>query len=377
MGKKISIATIFIVLALLFASCAKKIQYQIADAQIPLSLPRDFYAHSDFQTEWWYYTGQVQTDDGKKFGFELVFFKRRTDNDIFMGFPIRYYSNPAHMAHFAITDISTGKFLYSERRERDQKTCRSGKAGASEEILWVWNRDWYVKELNEKYHMYAKMPSYELSLVLTPAKPAILHGQNGFFQKDDGAHATYYVAFTRLEARGTLVVDNKPYKVSGLAWHDHEFGTHQLSKEQAGWDWFSIQLDDDQEVMLYLLRNIDGTYDPFSRAVLVKADCSKEEVLLSEIKFELLSFWESNKSEAKYPVRWKIEIAKWNLSMEVEPYMNDCELVTPKSTMTAYWEGPVKVDGEMGDNRISGNGYLEMCGYDRPLKYLTFVHPDF
>jgi len=375
--RKILIATIFVVIAILNFSCAKKVQYQVADAKIPLTFPRDLYAHPDFQTEWWYYTGNLKADDGKLFGFELAFFKRRTDADFVMGFPVRFYSNPAHMAHFAITDISDRRFIYSDRRERDQANYRFGKAGAREDMLWVWNRDWYVREANGKYHLYAKMPGYELSLILTPEKLPVLHGENGFFQKADGPHATYYLAFTRLDAKGTLVVGNKPHEVEGLAWHDHEFGTHQITKEQAGWDWFSIQLDDEQEIMLYLLRNLDGSYDPFSRAELIKADGTKEEVLLSEIKFEKKIFWESDKTEARYPVSWRIEIPRWNLAIDVEPYMESCELLTPKSTMTAYWEGPIKVSGKLADKNISGQGYLEMCGYERPVRYLTLLSPHF
>lgn len=375
--RKILVATVIIIAAFLSFSCAKKVQYQIADAQIPLTVPRDLYAHADFQTEWWYYTGNLKADDGKLFGFELVFFKRRTDSDLIVGFPARFYSNPAHMAHFAVTDISNRKFVYSDRRERDQKTCRTGKAGAHENMLWVWNRDWYVREANGKYHLYAKMAGYELSLILTPKKPPVLHGERGFFQKADGSHATYYVAFTRLEAKGTLVVGSQPHRVEGLAWHDHEFGTHQLSKQEAGWDWFSIQLDDEQEIMVYLLRNIDGSYDPYSRAVLIKVDGSKEEALLSEIKFEQKSFWESDKTEARYPVSWRIKVPRWNLEVDVEPYVEACELLTPKSTMTAYWEGPIKINGHLGNKNIFGQGYLEMCGYERPLKYLALLFPIF
>jgi len=357
--------------------CSKRVQYAIPDESVSLTLPRDLYAHSDYRTEWWYYTGQVEADDGRWFGFELVFFKRRSDNDYIFGFPARWYSNPGHIAHFAIADISGRKFSYDERRERDYATCRRGKAGAREDAFWVWNRDWYVKELDGKQYLYAKMPGYELSLVLTPKKLPVLHGRVGFFQKAEGPHATYYISFTRMEAKGTLIVNDRPCRVEGLAWSDHEFGSYQLSKEQAGWDWFSIQLDDEHEVMFYLLRRLDGSYDPFSRAVLVEPDGSKDEVFLADIEFERRSFWESDRTEAKYPVSWELSVPRWGLVLEVEPFIESCELLTPKSTRTVYWEGPIEVSGRLGEDSVSGRGYLEMCGYERPLKYLTSVRPSF
>jgi len=368
---------VLILIAAFGFGCAKKVQYAIPDAQIGVSLPKDMYAHPDYRTEWWYYTGILETTDGRMFGFELVFFKRCTDADTVMGVPAWWYSNPGHIAHFAITDISGRKFIYTERRERDYVTCRRGRAGAREDMLWVWNRDWYVKQLGDKQYLYAKMTGYELSLVLTPQKPPVLHGRNGYFQKAEGAHATYYISFTRLQARGTLTIDGVPHEVSGLAWNDHEYGSYQLSKQQAGWDWFSIQLDNGHEVMFYLLRRLDGSYDPFSRAVLIKPDGSTEEVFLNEIRFEKRSFWESGRTEARYPVSWKLEVKRWGLELEVEPYLEFCELLTPRSTRVAYWEGPVKVDGKLAGKPVSGRGYMELCGYERPLKYLTLMWQGF
>jgi len=373
MIKRTSLTLLAAALVVACFGCAKRVQYAIPNANVSLTLPRDLYAHRDYRTEWWYYTGHLKSGDGKLFGFELVFFKRRTDTDRILGFPVRWYSNPAYAAHFAIVEISDRKLTYTERLERDQESCRYGKAGAREDMLWVWNRDWYVKEFDGKHYLYAKMPGYELSLVLTPKKMPVLHGQMGFFQKAEGPHATYYISFTRMEARGALVIGNRPIRVSGLAWNDHEFGSHQLSKEQVGWDWFSIQLDNDHEVMFYLLRRIDGTYDPMSRAVLIEPDGSKEEVFLSDIEFEKRNFWESERTEAKYPVSWKLAVPKWELELEVESLVESCEILTPKSTRTAYWEGPIGVKGSYRGNSVAGRGYLEMCGYEKPLKHLTHL----
>ncbi|MBL8150118.1 MAG: carotenoid 1,2-hydratase, partial [Blastocatellia bacterium] len=200
-----------------------------------VELPRDTYAHEDVQTEWWYYTGHLHSGD-RPFGFELVFFKRRTDLDRFGKIiPMRILGSVNYYAHFAVTDISDKKFRYFHKRSING----SSPAGATTDRYKVWLDNWSAKEINGLHMLSAQMNQTKLELALKPIKPVVKHGINGLSFKDEG-EASYYLAYTRMEAEGELTIGGKEFPVKGSAWMDHEFGSWTMKQKIQGWDWFAL-----------------------------------------------------------------------------------------------------------------------------------------
>jgi predicted secreted hydrolase len=265
-----------------------------------------------------------------------------------------------YMAHFALSDIHQRKFLFRERINRGF----DDKAGAATDRYLVWNEDWKV-EGNERTHVIqVNDRGTSLRLRLLSLKAPVLHGQNGLSQKGEGdGRASYYYSLTRMQTEGEIVVGGKKEKVRGLSWMDHEFGSNQLREDQVGWDWFSIQLDNETELMLYLIRRKDGSPDPYSSGTLIGMDGSTQHLALNEFRIEALEHWKSPKSGANYPMKWKVTIPAKDIELEIVPAFRDQELITNRSTRVTYWEGAVQVGGSVRNKSILGTGYVEMTGY--------------
>ena len=333
--------------------------YQLALPGRKLSFPADHYSHPDFKTEWWYYTGHLETESGKKYGYQVTFFrfgvrdrqKEMKEKPLF---------TELYMAHFALSDITGKKFIFRERINRGY----DDKAGAATNRYLVWNEDWKVEGDARNHSIDVKDRETQLRLSLKSQKPPVLHGQNGLSQKGEGeGRASYYYSLTRMQTDGELTIDGKKEKVRGLTWMDHEFGSNQLREDQVGWDWFSIQLDNQTELMLYLIRRKDGSPDPYSSGTLVKADGSAKHLALKDFRIEVLDRWKSPKSGASYPMKWKVTIPSEEIALEIAPAFQDQELVTNRSTRVTYWEGAARSNGTMRNGPITGNGYVEMTGY--------------
>ena len=205
-----------------------------------------------------------------------------------------------------------------------------------------------------------------LSLKIIPTGPPLIHGVDGITRKGTGlGQASHYYSMTRMDTRGHLIIKGKKFQVTGLSWMDHEFGSNQLQETQIGWDWFSLQLDNGMDLMIYQLRQEDGRVDPNSSGTLSGPDSRKIHLSLSEIKLRVLNRWKSTRSGALYPASWEVYLPQHDLRLELVPLMADQELMTPKSTRITYWEGIVKVKGSYKGRMVEGNGYVEMTGYDR------------
>jgi predicted secreted hydrolase len=333
--------------------------YQLALPGRKLIFPADHYSHPDFKTEWWYYTGHLETESGKKYGYQVTFFR----------FGVRDRQKEAkekplftelYMAHFALSDIAAKKFVFRERINRGY----GDKAGAATDRYLVWNEDWKVEGDARNHSIDVKDRETQLRLTVKSQKPPVLHGQNGLSQKGEGeGRASYYYSLTRMQTDGELTIAGKKEKVRGLTWMDHEFGSNQLREDQVGWDWFSIQLDNQTELMLYLIRRKDGTPDPYSSGTLVKADGTTKHLALRDFQIEVLDRWKSRKSGANYPMKWTVTIPTEKIELEITPAFVDQELVTNRSTRVTYWEGAATIRGTIRNQPITGHGYVEMTGY--------------
>lgn len=328
-----------------------------------VDLPRDLAAHANAQTEWWYYTGHAETDSGREFGFELVFFKRRTDLDKFSVVPLRLFGNPFYFAHFAMTDKSEKLFRYAHRKSANGPL--DYPAAASEKHFHLRLGDWSARAANDSHILRATIDSdITFEATLTPSKPLILNGKDGVSYKDEG-EASRYFSYTRMALEGDITLDSETEHFTGSAWMDREFGTWTPTDNQKGWDWFSIQLDNDCELMVYQLRNAEGERSPYSSGSICNQNGEHFALTNDEFSIEPTGTWKSPTSGAEYPSGWLLSVPDKNISLRVTPVIEDQELDTRGTTMIVYWEGACDVSGKAGDQEVTGNAYVELVGYDR------------
>lgn len=347
---------------------ASSFAYKIAVPGRELSFPRDHFSHPDYKTEWWYYTGHLETEREGKYGFQVTFFRFGLRDRQAAGKAKPPLFTDLYMAHFALSDKHGKKFFFRERANRGYE----GKAGAAVDRFYVWNEDWTLEGRKGSHFIRVRDRDLALRLKLTPLKPPVLHGQNGLSQKGEGeGRASYYYSLTRLETEGELEIAGRTERVRGLSWMDHEFGSNQLREDQVGWDWFGLQLDNHTELMLYVIRRKDGSPDPYSSGTLVPPNGAPRHLKLHEFHLEAVGKWISPKSGGRYPMGWRLSIPAEGVALELSPSFPDQELDTRKSTRVTYWEGAVEVRGRVRQRPVRGSGYVEMTGYVGRLRMGT------
>ena len=325
--------------------------------------PRDHGAHDDARVEWWYVTGHLADAEGRRSGFQLTFFRTGLVDDPKVARTSTFAPRDLHLAHFARTDVDGRAFRYAERTHRDGP----GGASARTTHLDVANEDWRLTELGGKLYLRAsdRVDGVEetLTLLLTPEKPPVLHGENGLSKKAAEPDAvSRYVSFTRLRAEGWATRGDEARSVTGSAWMDHEWGSGAIGKGTRGWDWLSVQLDDGRDLMIYLLRGEDDTRTLHSSGTLVERDSRATPLAPSDFSVEVTARWASPRSKGTYPARWILRVPKASLALEIVPVLPDQELVTDRSTRVTYWEGACDVRAP-GAGRPLGRAYVELTGY--------------
>lgn len=323
------------------------------------SFPRDHVSHDEFKTEWWYYTGHLESKDHKQYGYELTFFRTGVDE-----LPVKQHSpwdvKDIFLAHFAITDENNRTFHYFE------KLNRSGlnSAGAKLDHYYVFNESWSVEQLGNQFVLKADTPDFGLHLLLTASKPPVVHGKDGVSQKAScKGCASHYYSMTRLKSEGYVYLKGQAVPVTGTSWMDHEFGSNQLTSEQVGWDWYSVQLNDNTELMLYVIKKTDGSIDSNSSGTIIYADGTSKHISQSEFSITTKRQWKSPHTGGTYPVDWTINIPSQKVSLNLVPVLDDQELSTAKSTGVSYWEGATTVKGQVNGKSVTGQAYVEMTGY--------------
>ncbi len=337
-------------------------QYRTALPGYRYEFPRDHFNHPDFQTEWWYYTGNLKSADGHRFGFELTFFRQAVSRD-----PKKVTAwevKDLYLAHLALSDLDGGKFYHAERTNRSGP----GIADASQSLGRIWNGNWQIQWRGNDQQLNAVDDRFQLHLMLHPEKAPVIHGENGVSQKAEGpGRASHYVSLTRLATSGVIELGNEKFEVRGASWMDHEFFTHQLESSQTGWDWLSLQLEDHTELMVFRIRRKDGSIDPYSAGTYVDAEGKSTHLRSNDFKLQPAEEkWTSPLSGAKYPVHWKIAIPKLGIELEARTLLESQELAGKTKLSPTYWEGAIVLTGQRNSQPLSGAGYLEMTGYDRP-----------
>ena len=324
-----------------------------------LRLPVDHASHPEYRLEWWYYTGNLTSTDGRRFGYQLTFF--RIGVDPLPANPSRWAVRDLFMGHVAVTDIGV-------RHQGVEKLSRPGVgwAGARTDGYHVWIDDWSVRLQNGRHRLIAASatPRFAIDLSLGEGKPPAFHGKRGLSQKGSApGNASHYYSLTRMPTRGTIRLGDERVAVEGASWMDHEFGSSFLEKTQVGWDWFSIQLDDGEDLMLFQLRGADGSTDPRSSGTVVSRGGRTSSLAAGAFTLTPGRRWSSPTSGASYPVEWRIGVPGEQLALTVQAALDAQEMHAGLQSGIAYWEGAVDVSGTRNGRTVNGRGYLEMTGY--------------
>jgi predicted secreted hydrolase len=317
--------------------------------------PADHGAHPDFRNEWWYFTGNLATPEGRRFGYQLTLFRIALVPERIPS-TSAWRSRQVYMGHFALSDLDRGGFHAFERFARGGGLV----AGARNPPLQVWLDHWSVSAEQESgfpLRLQAAQEGVAIDLTLTPHKPPVLNGEAGLSRKsDEPGNASYYYSMTRLHSVGSVTIGGATHPVSGSSWLDREWSTSALAEDQEGWDWFAIQLDDGRDLMLYRLRRKDGSIDPASAGTLVLADGGAVHLDHDDLELQVLEHWTSPDTGVRYPARWRLRVPGQGIELLVEPLLANQEL----NVTVRYWEGAVQVTGSRG---LSGQGYMELAGY--------------
>jgi predicted secreted hydrolase len=367
-----------------------------------LSFPADHGPHPGFRSEWWYWTGNLDGPDRRRFGYQLTIFRMALAPPPPPARSSAWATSQVYMAHLALTDVAgqrTGaRFLADERTARGAV----GLAGATAAPFAAWVLGWRasgpagavaaaggdapaatatatatatvtapgltplsLRAISDG----PRMPRFGIDLTLRAGKPLVLEGDRGLSRKGRAeGNASYYDSLTRMPTQGTVTIADQTFPVSGTSWMDREWSTSALEAGQVGWDWFALQLDDGRDLMFFRLRRraspaAEDTLDPSSSGTLVARDGSAQHLDRDDVRVTATGSWTSPRSGTRYPAGFHLELPQAHLSLDVTPVVPDQEL----DLSFRYWEGAVDVvgtDTSTGTGTpIGGRGYLELTGY--------------
>ena len=329
--------------------------FRIAQPGYAFQFPRDHGAHPAFAIEWWYFTGHLASADGRRFGYQLTFFRRSLPDTGWTGSPA-WRTDRIHLAHAALTDVAEGQFRMEERLNRE-----GIPAGASTTRLDLRNGSWSAR-MDGTIHLSFSVAEASLELDLAPLTRPVIFGAEGVTRKGpEPAAASHYITFPRLASTGRLRRPGQDLALRGSSWMDHEFSSSQLSPGQVGWDWAGIQLRDGRSLMVYRLRDGAGAQDPFSTLTEVASD---GHILRTTKDFQLTGGSWRAPSGAAYPL--PLTLKGWGETWTLEPLVADQELRTRMGAAITYWEGACRVRDGRGAE--AGDAYVELTGYAHSMQ---------
>ena len=351
---------LFLILLLFWANLAQAAPPGFAPVKPGqvLAFPRDYGAHPEFRTEWWYVTGWLKTAAGKPLGFQVTFFRSRTEHD--PANPSAFAPHQLVIGHAAVSDPEHGRLVHDERSAREGFGLAWAKPGDLDVKLDDWRM---TRTADGNYRVSLKSSLLTLELTLAPTQPALLQGEGGYSRKGLGAqHASYYYSLPQLRVTGMAGRSGAVGPVTGSAWFDHEWSSEALQPEASGWDWVGANLDDGSALMAFQIRAKDGG-KLWAHATLRGRDGKVTRYAPDQVNFAPQARWRSPRTNAEYPVATTITLGatRW----QIAPLQQDQELDSRRSTGAVYWEGAVTV---ARDGVPAGRGYLEMTGYVRPMK---------
>jgi predicted secreted hydrolase len=328
-----------------------------ADAPRPFRFPADHGPHPEYRSEWWYYTANVRADDGRRFGFQLTFFRFALTPKATLR-TSAWGTNQVYMAHFAVTDVAGRRFHAAERFGRGALDL----AGARAAPYRVWLGSWEARADGTAFPLVLRAADggYGIDMWLARGKPVVANGEAGLSRKSaDPGNASYYYSIPRMPVSGRIATPDGAWQVEGAAWFDREWSSSALAPDQIGWDWFALQLSDGRDLMIYRLRTRDGGTDPHSAGTLVEADGRSRSLIARDFLLDELDHWSSPRGEARYPSRWRVRVPSAAIDVEITPELADQEL----DLAFRYWEGASRVAGVSADAEVTGQGHVELTGY--------------
>jgi len=340
-------------------------EWRVALPGYEYNWPGDLRAHPEFQTEWWYFVGNLEAESGEEFGYQLTFFRQgvippaeRKPRES------QWVPDQFSFAHFAVSELGGGGHHAFQRASRG--TFEEAGFGEGDRLAWI--RDWEVRFVKGRFYLRADEEGVAIDLELKPLKGPVYHGEDGVSQKAEGAgRASHYHSLTRIQTEGSVSLDGRTYRVTGSSWFDQEWATNQLAENQVGWDWFSLQFEDGTELMLYQMRTTDGGRDPYSSGTFIREDGSSQYLSSNDYSLKPLEHWTSSSTGGRYPVAWEIEVKPLGMKFTALA-RNDAQEM--EFQPVSYWEGPVTVEGTRSGGPLKGRGYLEMTGYASPLEQI-------
>ena len=322
----------------------------------------DHGGHPEFRQEWWYFTGNLQNQSGRDFGFQLTFFRFAGSKFDQLG-ENPWNSGQTWMAHFALTDIQANQFYAIDDFTRDAGAL----AGAEAFPFSVWVNSWSVRQSKlacaECFDaiLKASTENFSVSLAVKSDQPPLLHGDYGYSVKNhDGSIASYYYSYPDLQTQGSIEINGSTYQVTGKTWMDREWSSTVLGEDQLGWDWFALHFDDGREMMLFQVRARTG--EPYRTGVLINTDGSSSQFSGEMLSMSPGKFWRSRETGNRYPVEWLISgnSTDSKLRLVIKAAVRDQEL----NLGFSYYEGATVFSGNFNGQSVSGNGYMELTGYD-------------
>lgn len=340
-------------------------EWKVAVPDYPWAFPRDHWAHDGYRTEWWYFTGHLEAEDAsRRFGYQFTFFRIGVLTDP-PDLDSEWVSTSVIMGHAAVTDLVSGEHVFAEVFYREMPLLASFNAYPEARIGWsrgpagtgdLWTLDWNGNGFDIAARDARQGMGFRLET--KASKPVVFHGPNGFSRKSDepGAASQYY-SFTRLVTSGEVEFEGERIRVNGESWMDKELSSSHLAENQVGWDWFSLQLDDGRELMLYLMREAGGPVD-YAAGTLIGTEGEALHLRMDDFDVDVLEHWTSPETGARYPSRWRVRLPAAELELEVQSLAADQENRSRLPGGVYYWEGAVVVSGTE-----TGRGFVELAGY--------------
>jgi predicted secreted hydrolase len=332
--------------------------------------PKDHGMHGNHRTEWWYYTGNLNNDKGMHYGFQLTFFRSRISppgiDASWPNLPSPWRTRHIFLAHAAVSKIDAQRFFHEEATARGIP----GIAGVVQQSdsTRVFLKRWDAVIEPDVHRLKAIADDFSFELNLVPEKPLVPQGVGGYSLKGEQSFSSScYYSFTRLKASGKIEINGKKENVTGQAWMDHEYSSAPLETGTAGWDWFSLQFDNNTELMIYLMRLENGGYSPASGGTFVDASANTTSLKADDFKIQIRKTWKSAETKAVYPLEWDIDVIPLSMKLHISANMAAQEMLSPQSTGVTYWEGSITVKGTSGNDPVNGKGYMELTGYDKPF----------
>jgi predicted secreted hydrolase len=366
MANKFHILIFITLLALWGTALADSTVFYKVNGPCELKFPQDHGSHPGFRTEWWYYTGNLKSDQGNRYGYQLTFFRRQitppgTETSAPQP-PSAWRTSQIYLAHAAVSDLDGGRYFSAELAAR----AALGMAGFQRkgDTISVVLKEWATHITPSGHRLNAGSRDFSLTLDLKPGKPVAMHGEAGYSRKGSASdRASCYYSLTRLETRGVLTLGKQEIQVAGQSWMDHEFSTAPLEPGIIGWDWFSLQLSDHSEVMIYLLRKEDGSLHPASSGTYIDRQGRTRHLTGKEFRVKVDNRWKSPHSGGHYPSAWQIRVPSLEMELGLTSNLADQEMRSPESTGVTYWEGSISISGAVGGISVKGQGYAELTGY--------------